>query len=101
VLRRDGPLSCQLHPGHTGPVSHREHQALSVAPPRPLLRGLRLGRSRRRRGVPAGCVLPLDVATRSGALRRASAGEGGDTGARRARGRGPDLLRYRLRMDAL
>src|ERR671916_1183287 len=101
LLRRGCAFPGQLRPWHPRAVRDRRHQALPLAAPRPLLRGLRLGGARRRRRLPAGRAVPVGAPARPGALRGPSASQGGDGGARGARLVRHDLLRYRARISAL
>src|ERR687893_532592 len=101
LLRRGCAFPGQLRPRHPRAVRDRRHQALPLAAPRPLLRGLRLGGARRRGGLPAGRAVPVGAPARPGALRGPSASQGGDGGARGARLVRHDLLRYRARISAL
>src|ERR687893_1786253 len=101
LLRRGCAFPGQLRPRHPRAVRDRRHQALPLAAPRPLLRGLRLGGARRRGGLPAGRAVPVGAPARPGALRGPSASQGGDRGACGARLVRHDLLRYRARISAL
>ncbi|CAA9486055.1 MAG: hypothetical protein AVDCRST_MAG12-1810, partial [uncultured Rubrobacteraceae bacterium] len=95
------PVRGQLRPRRARAVPRRGHQTLPVAPPRPLLRGLRLRRPGCGGRLLAGGVLPLGAPAGTRPLLLPPPGEGRYGGARRARDGGHGLLRRKSRPHAL
>ncbi|CAA9409222.1 MAG: hypothetical protein AVDCRST_MAG03-1759, partial [uncultured Rubrobacteraceae bacterium] len=98
LLLRLDLVRSELRPWGARATSHRRHKAFPVAPPRAVLRGLRLRGPRRGGGFLAGGALPVGAVAGPRPVRLPPKGAGGDSRSRGARGGRDGLLRHRARV---